>query len=124
MPRINRPSVLALEGRTLLSASPRIDTFAVPTLASNPNQIVDGPDGDLWFTEDDAQDRPDHPARPGHRVPPADARRRLPADLSGMTAGPDGAIWAIDTANGQIDRIAHDGQVETFAIPGGRPSYG
>jgi hypothetical protein len=50
-PRIHRPSVLALEGRTLLTASPRIDQFAVPTSSSLGNLIVDGPDGDLWFSE-------------------------------------------------------------------------
>jgi PKD repeat protein len=117
-PRAHRPSVLVLEGRTLLAASPRIDTFAVPTIVSFSAQIINGPDGDLWFNE--------FPFKIGRITPqgqvtefplPIPAGGTLPEPTS-ITAGPDGAIWAIDESNGQVDRIAHDGQVESFAIPG------
>ena len=118
-PRINRPSVLTLEGRALLSGSPRIDTFAVPTITAEPGLIVDGPDGDLWFTEDSGKiGRVTTQGQVTEFPLPTPANGSTP-DLTSLTAGPDGAIWALDGVNGQVDRITDDGQVEIFAIPGG-----
>ena len=124
MPRNNRPSVLALEGRTLLSGSPRIDTFAVPTTSSGPYLIVNGPDGDLWFSEGAGMVGRITPRGRVAEFPlPTPAGGNTPS-LSGMTAGPDGAVWAVDGSNSQIDRIARDGQVQSFAIPGETSGYG
>ena len=78
--RTHRPSVLALEGRTLMAASPRVDLFAVPTLTSNPSQIVVGPDAALWLSESNRHDRPDHDDGPVRRLRPADTCRRRSAD--------------------------------------------
>ena len=127
-PRINRPSVLALEGRTLLTASPRLDSFALPTSSSLGNLIVDGPDGDLWFSEGSSLG-----GSPGtidrittqgqvNEIPLQLPSGELSPYLSAMTAGPDGNLWAIDSANNTIDRIGQDGQVATFPIPSGQSS--
>src|SRR5947209_15279215 len=40
------PSALALSGK--------IREFAIPTASSDPGGITAGPDGNLWFTEQDA----------------------------------------------------------------------
>ena len=40
-----------MEGRTLLAT---ISEFAIPTAGSRPTAITSGPDGNLWFTEADA----------------------------------------------------------------------
>ena len=55
-PRINHPSVLVLEGRTLLAASPRFAQFPVPNSSATifATQIVDGTDGDLWSAYGDS----------------------------------------------------------------------
>src|SRR5437879_99110 len=45
-------AVVLLEGRCLPSG--RIVEFPVPTSSSYPCGIVTGPDGNLWFTEDQA----------------------------------------------------------------------
>jgi streptogramin lyase/PKD repeat protein len=123
------PSVLALEGRTLLTAWPRLDTFAVPTVYSVPNQIVDGPDGDLWFNESTSNG--DGSVGEIGRITPQGhvTEIRLPTPsgggvptLSAMSAGPDGNLWAIDSTNNTIDRIGEDGQVATFPIPSSQAS--
>jgi streptogramin lyase len=117
-PRINRPSVLALEGRTLLTASPRLDTFAVPTLQAFPEQLVNGPDGDLWFNESSGSIGRITPQGQITEIQLQTPSGGLnPPTLSAMTAGPDGNLWAIDSANNTIDRIGQDGQVATFPIP-------
>jgi streptogramin lyase/PKD repeat protein len=128
-PRINRPSVLALEGRTLLTAWPRLDTFAVPTIPSVPNQIVDGPDGDLWFNESTANGdgnvgvigRITTQGQVTEIRLPTPSGGRVPT-LSAMTAGSDGNLWAIDSTNNTIDRIGEGGQVATFPIPSSQAS--
>ena len=93
-----------------MAASPRVDLFAVPTLASDPGQIVAGPDGDLWFLES----RFPGTSRIGRADPlgrvvefplPTPAGGAFP-ELTSLTAGPDGAIWAgrLEQRPGRPDR--------------------
>src|SRR5436305_1404444 len=49
-----RPQVEGLEARCLLSAAPTITEFPIPTPRNGAGGIVAGPDGNLWFTEADA----------------------------------------------------------------------
>ena len=119
MPRKNRPSVLALEARTLLTAAPRLDSFAVPTVSAfaGPTQIVNGPDGNLWFGEAFGKIGRITPQGQVTELPlPTPAGGAAPS-LSAMTAGPDGNLWAIDNANNTVDRISEQGQVTAFPIP-------
>ncbi len=117
-PRIHRPSVLALEGRLLLAGSPRVDLFALPSLAADPGPIVDGPDGALWFAEGSGRiGRIDPQGRLTEFPLPTPAGGTTPV-LSALANGPDGAIWGVDGINGQVDRITPDGRVQSFAAPG------
>ena len=119
-PHATRPSVLALEGRTLLTASPRVDTFAVPILSAGPGQIIDGPDGDLWYTGATGTiDRITTAGQVTEFSLPMPSGGVTP-NIGGLTAGPDGAVWAVDASNNQLDRIAHDGQIETYPLPAGQ----
>src|SRR6516165_4135972 len=48
------PSLETLEGRRLLDAStpnPLVTEFPLPAPNSNPAQITNGPNGEVWFTE-------------------------------------------------------------------------
>jgi streptogramin lyase/PKD repeat protein len=120
MSRINRPSVLALEGRTLLTASPRLDSFAVPTL---PGQIVDGLDGDLWYDENFggiggiAEIGRITPQGQVTEIPLQTPSGSPTPDPSAIAAGSDGNLWDVDLNNSMIDRIGQDGQVATYPIP-------
>ena len=117
-PRAHRPSVLVLEGRTLLAASPRTDEFAVPTPSASQSQIVDGPDGDLWFTEGNARIGRITPLGQVTEFPVPTPSGGDPPSFTAITAGPNGAVWAIDSANAQVDEVSQDGQVRSFPIPG------
>ena len=122
-PRAHRPTVLVLEGRTLLAASPRIDQFAVPTFSTWLTQVVDGPDDDLWFTEGDSGSSSTAIGRitPQGQItefPVPTPAGGYPPSLESITAGPNDAIWAVDSDNGRVDEISHDGRVESFPIPG------
>ena len=113
-----------MESRTLLSGTPNIDVFAVPTFSSNPTEIVKGPDGDLWFSESSGQIGRISPQGQVVEFPlPVTAAGSLP-NITGLAAGSDGAVWALDVANAQVDRIGHDGQVRSFAVPGVTPPSG
>lgn len=87
----------------------KITEFPLANPASDPNGIVAGPDGALWFTDNDGIGR----------ITPNGQFRIFPISSSfypaGITAGPDGALWFIDTD--KIGRITTSGQITTFSIP-------
>ena len=124
--RITRPSVLALEGRTLLAASPTFAHFPVPKTSAPifATQIIAGTDGDLWFTAGDAgpsSNAIDRITPQGQitEFPLLTPAGGFPPELAEITAGPNSAIWAVDSANNQVDEFSHDGQVQSFPIPVG-----
>jgi virginiamycin B lyase len=52
--------------------------------------------------------------------PPGLQRNSLPTEAAapvGITVGPDGALWFVEIAAGQIGRITTDGQVTEFPLP-------
>jgi streptogramin lyase len=72
------------------SAAPVITEYSIPTSNSNPQGIVAGPDGNLWFTEGDAN-------KIG-RITPAgvitEFQIRTPnSSPRAIAAGPDGNLW-------------------------------
>jgi virginiamycin B lyase len=94
----------------------------VPYIFSVPTQIVDGPAGDIWFNESFGKiGRITPQGKFTEILLPAPSGGQYPT-LSAMTAGPDGNLWAIDSANDTIDRIGKDGQVTTFPIHSGQTS--
>lgn len=107
----SQPCLEALEARCLLT----ISEFATPTRLAGPEAITAGPDGNLWFTESDAN-------QIGKITPSGSitefAIRTANAGLTDITAGPDGNLWFTETATNQIGRITPDGsQVTEFKVP-------
>jgi virginiamycin B lyase len=105
----------------------RIDTaggvreFPVPTLDSQPFDIVLGPDNNLWFTE----------AVGGKigRINPAGFITEFPIPSGSLpqeiTAGPDGALWYTLPEVNRLGRITLSGQFSEFVVPtpNSRPTH-
>jgi virginiamycin B lyase len=121
---IRKPTSLAvaagLVGWLLLPLSPAVasgfNEYAVPTSNSEPEVIVNGPDGALWFTETNTNkigrvttsgsftefSLPDT-GNPGCTGPTA------------LTAGPDGALWYASC--GKIGRLDTLGSTTEYTVP-------
>jgi streptogramin lyase len=106
-----RPVVEALEGRYLPSS---FTTFALPTPNSAPTGIVAGPDGNLWFTEANANQI--------GRITPGGAVTEFAVPTAGsgptgIAVGPDGNLWFTEINALQIGRITPAGVVTEFRLP-------
>src|SRR3954447_10555365 len=80
------------------AAAPTVNEFDVPTAASEPEDIVLGPDGNLWFTEHGLGVDKIGRVKPGN--PPVIDEFPLPSGFTSpfnITVGPDGKIWATAT---------------------------
>jgi streptogramin lyase len=113
-PASRRLELEALEARTVLSVA----EFAVPTANSEPNNIVAGPDGNLWFAEDRGKIgrmTTDGVVTGEFTVPGA------PDVTDGITVGPDGNLWFLSYTgdNANVGRITPTGSITEFPIPGG-----
>jgi streptogramin lyase len=92
-----------------------IDEFPVPTAASQPSGITLGPDGALWFTEENA------PPGAKHKIgritsSGAISEYLIPTDAatpSKIVTGPDGALWFTEYATHKIGRLD-----PALAVPG------
>ena len=77
-------------------------SFVVPTAASQPQGIVAGPDGNLWFTEQTGN-------RIGRITPSGEINEfAIPTSDGGplfITAGPDGALWFTEVIRSKVGRI-------------------
>jgi virginiamycin B lyase len=77
--------------------------FAIPTAAAGPVGIAAGPDGNLWFTE--------QAANQVAWITPAGAVVELAcvptagSGLGSITAGPDGNVWFTEGAAGKIGGV-------------------
>jgi virginiamycin B lyase len=107
-------ATLTIDGSTSSATPWTIDEFPVLTPAGLPNEIVTGPDGNLWFTE-----------RTGGvvgRISPTGVMTEFPiADPDprpeGIAAGPDGNLWvALRNANA-IARVTTAGDMTLFPVP-------
>ena len=82
-------------------ATHAIAEFPIPTASAGPHGITAGPDGNLWFTEINAD-------QIGMINPTTHAVTEFPiptagAEPDGITAGPDGNLWFTEF-NGRPDR--------------------
>ncbi len=83
------------------------------TFGAGPEQIVAGPDGNLWFTEYDGN-------RVG-RLVPGGGVTEFSAGITagsgpfGITAGPDGNLWFTEQIGNRIGRITPAGVVTEFS---------
>src|SRR4029077_15908696 len=91
-----------------------VTEFAIPTPASDPRAINNGPDGNLWFVE--------HDAHAIGRIPPMGVGTEcgIPAGGRpiGIAAGADGNLWFIEPgATNAVGRITPMGEVSEYPIP-------
>ncbi|MGH2835266.1 MAG: virginiamycin B lyase family protein, partial [Solirubrobacteraceae bacterium] len=88
--------------------------FPLATAETSPNEITAGPDGNLWFTEFDA-DKIGRITPSGtvteYPIPTADG------EPQGITAGPDGNLWFTETNTNQIGQITPTGTITEYTIP-------
>jgi streptogramin lyase len=105
-----RPRLEDLEARLLLS----IYEFPASRYAS-PVGITAGPDGNLWFTERDANRigvmSPDGTLLAEYQVPTSNSAPEF------IVAGPDGNVWFTEWRAGKIARITPDGAITEFPTP-------
>lgn len=88
--------------------------FIPPTPASSIVNIIAGPDGNLWFLEQAAN-------QIGRITPQGDITEfPVPTPQSGLSkiiAAPDGNLWFTEFAGNKIGRITPSGQITEFEVP-------
>jgi streptogramin lyase len=108
-----------LEERTVPSIS--INEFALPNSTGSPAGIVAGPDGNLWFTEFNAN-------AIGRMTPNGTVTEfRIPtagAHPAGITVGPDGNLWFTEYSGEKIGRITTSGAITEFSTSPLADPYG
>jgi streptogramin lyase len=100
-----------LETRFLLAC---ITEFSIPTSNSEPFAIAAGPDGNLWFTELNANKiarmNTDGTVTAEFQLPSGHSR------LTSITAGPDGNLWFTEDRNAKIGRITPTGDISEYPV--------
>lgn len=110
-------SVQVLLGFLFLSrmqtSAQTITVFQVPTSNSDPSGISAGPDGNLWFTENNVG-KIGRLLRANGQI----SEFSIPMGGSplGIVNGPAGALWYADEAN-KIGRVQTDGSITEFTLP-------
>src|SRR5664279_2860858 len=90
-----------------------VTEFAVPTASCVPLAITAGPDGNLWFNEQDGN-KIGKITTAGviteYVIPTANSHS------IGITAGPDGNLWFTEFDGHKIGRITTDGVITEFPV--------
>jgi streptogramin lyase len=120
-PRLFRVGLLlvSLVAALPATASPAVVTeFPVPTLNSQPAGITVGPDGALWFTEEN-----------GHKIGRITTGGRIteypiptnPSSPAEITAGPDGNLWFTEFGANppKVGRLTTAGAFTEWPLPDG-----
>jgi len=97
-----------------------VSEFPVPTAKTGPDEIALGPDGNVWFSEQDT----DHLGK----VSPAGCIQeytppRSSVGISDLVAGPDGYLWFTSGSDDLIGHIAVDGLLYRLHDTPGALSY-
>jgi streptogramin lyase len=100
--------------RSVLAGTGTIQEFTVPTLASTPNGIAAGADGNLWFTE--------YTANNIGRITPSGTVTEFPVTTPKsaprqIAAGPDGNLWFTEFSANKIGKITTSGVITEYPIP-------
>jgi streptogramin lyase len=95
--------------------------YPIPTSNAHPYIIDVGPDGNLWFTEQGADQI--------GRITPTGLVTEFPIPTAGsfpqqMTSGPDGNLWLTEAIADQIARVTPSGVFTEFKIPKGSTPNG
>ena len=93
---------------------PTISEFPVPTPQSTPWSITAGPDGNLWFTENNVN-------KIG-RITTSGVVTEFPVPTvnshpMAITAGPDGNLWFTELNGNKIGRITLSGVITEYPVP-------
>jgi virginiamycin B lyase len=113
-PLITMFAMLTFMAPITASAAPPIIEYALPTANAGPQGIVAGPDGNLWFTEFNAN-------KVG-RISTDGVITEFPIPTlnsgpRGITAGPDGNVWFTEYIGNKIGKITPSGVVTEYPIP-------
>ncbi len=98
------------------AAAQAIAEFAITTGASAPLEITAGPDGAMWFTENNGNKI----GRITTAAAPAVTEfvvTTAASGPSGIIAGPDGNLWFTENTAGKIGQITTAGTITEFALP-------
>jgi streptogramin lyase len=95
-------------------ASPSVNEYSVPTSNSYPYGITTGPDGNLWFTEQNSNQI--------GKITPNGNITEYPIPTTGsqpdgITTGPDGNLWFTEQNSNQIGKITPNGNITEYPIP-------
>jgi len=125
--------ILACAAVAVAQGGPVINEYSTPTQPSSPVDIVAGPDGALWFTEQAVNANGAYQigrittdgAFTEYPIPPISiAGTPSYPEPQGIAAGPDGALWFTGLATTTIGRITTSGAITEYAVPsGGNPQW-
>ena len=90
--------------------------YEVPNELRNPDHIVPGPDGALWFNQYDLQSKTSALGRITTSGVVSVVPTPSHAPISSMTAGPDGALWYAGTVESPIGPRAIIGRVAAGGV--------
>jgi len=96
-----------------ITTSGLITTYAIPTVHGGPNGITSGPDGRLWFTEQNV-DKIGATTTTGSFTEYQITSGAYPLDI---TSGPDGNLWFTEFMGNKIGRMTTTGAFQEFSIP-------
>jgi uncharacterized repeat protein (TIGR01451 family) len=112
---------LGRAGGQSLTVASAVTEFAIPTAGSSPYGITAGPDGNLWFVENDGN-------KVGNITPGGAVTEYAIPNLGslpfGITAGPDGDLWFTEFKNNKVAKIFPSGGVFEFPLPNGNSAPG
>jgi streptogramin lyase len=91
-----------------------ITEFPIPTTSSAPVDITTGPDGNLWFTEENENKIGRITANGTITEFSIPTTNSFP---DGITTGPDGNLWFTESKGDKIGRITANGTITEFPIP-------
>jgi streptogramin lyase len=102
-----------------------VSEYQIPSPNSEPNDLVAGPDGDLWFTESTLHGGVIGRITPGGTITTfiLPELHEQVSETFGIAAGRDDALWFTDQLRGpepwisKIGRITHAGDIRYFALP-------
>jgi streptogramin lyase len=96
------------------AATGDITEYAANTASSGPQNIISGPDGNLWLTEQNASQIA--------KITPSGTFTEYPTPTAssqpnGLDAGPDGNVWFTEFSTNKIGRITPAGVITEFTVP-------
>lgn len=109
-------SIVATTACPQSGGQPKVTEFTVPTGASGPTGITEGPDGALWFVEKEGNNI-------GRITTAGSVTNEYPISTAGsqstsIGAGPDGALWFTESQTNKIGRITTAGTVTNeYPVP-------